>query len=100
RVGQTLQYQLRDRDSADEDLRELCHAAEEEGARPFASLLFVCNGRGRGLFNVPDHDASVVAEIFGEHASTGFFCAGEIGPVGRHNHLHGYTASILFLCDR
>ncbi len=100
RVGQTLQYQLRDRDSADEDLRELCHAAEDEGVRPFASLLFACNGRGRGLFNVPDHDAGVVAEIFGAHPSAGFFCNGEIGPVGRQNHLHGYTASILLLCDR
>ncbi len=100
RVGQTLQYQLRDRDSADEDLRELCHTAEDEGCRPFASLLFACNGRGRGLFNVPDHDAGVLAEIFGAHPSVGFFCNGEIGPVGRQNHLHGYTASILLLCDR
>ena len=100
RVGQTLQYQLRDRDSADEDLRELCHTAEDEGARPFASLLFACNGRGRGLFNIPDHDAGVLKEILGAHPSVGFFCGGEIGPVGRQNHLHGYTASILLLCDR
>ena len=99
RVGQTLQYQLRDRDSADEDLRELCHAAEEEGARPFASLLFSCNGRGRGLFQAPDHDASVLAEIFDPHPSAGFFCNGEIGPVGAHNYLHGYTASVALLCD-
>ena len=99
RVGQTLQYQLRDRDSADEDLRELCHAAEEEGARPFASLLFSCNGRGRGLFHIPDHDALVLAEILDPHPSAGFFCNGEIGPVGAQNHLHGYTASIALLCD-
>ena len=100
RVGQTLQYQLRDRDSADEDLRELCHAAEEDGARPFASLLFSCVGRGRGLFNISDHDAGVVTEIFGSHPSAGFFCDGEIGPVGKQNHLHGYTVSMLLLCDR
>ena len=73
RVGQTLQYQLRDRDSADEDLRELCHSAEDEGARPFASLLFSCNGRGRGFFNVPDHDAGVVADIFGVASERGVF---------------------------
>ena len=100
RVGQTLQYQLRDRDSADEDLRELCHTAEEEGARPFASLLFSCTGRGSGLFRAPDHDASVVKEIFGPHPSAGFFCNGEIGPVGKRNYLHGYTASAILLCDR
>ena len=100
RVGQTLQYQLRDRDSADEDLRELCHAAEEDGARPFASLLFSCMGRGRGLFAVPDHDAGLMAEILGPHPLAGFFCNGEIGPVGKNNHLHGYTASAALLCDR
>ena len=99
RVGQTLQYQLRDRDSADEDLRELCYAAEEDGARPFASLLFSCNGRGRGLFGVPDHDAGVLAEVVGAHPSAGFFGNGEIGPVGKSNFLHGYTASAALLCD-
>ena len=99
RVGQTLQYQLRDRDSADEDLRELCYAAEEDGARPFASLLFSCNGRGRGLFGVPDHDAGVLADVAGAHPSAGFFCNGEIGPVGKSNFLHSYTASAVLLCD-
>ena len=99
RVGQTLQYQLRDRDSADEDMRELCIAAEEEGARPFATLLFSCNGRGVGLFNAPDHDAGVLAEIFGSHPSAGFFCNGEIGPVGKQNFVHGYTASTVLFCD-
>ncbi len=100
RVGQTLQYQLRDRDSADEDLRELCHTAEEEGARPFASLLFSCTGRGSGLFRAPDHDAGVLKEVFGAHPAAGFFCNGEIGPVGKQNYLHGYTASAILLCDR
>jgi small ligand-binding sensory domain FIST len=99
RVGQTLQYQLRDRDSADEDLRELCYAAEEDGVRPFASLLFACNGRGRGLFAGPDHDAGVLAEIFGAHPGAGFFCNGEIGPIGRTNYLHGYTASCVLFCE-
>ena len=99
RVGQTLQYQLRDRDSADEDLRELCCTLEQDGARPFASLLFACGGRGQGLFNVPDHDAGVLAEIFGPHASAGFFCNGEIGPVGKQNFMHSYTASAVLFCD-
>lgn len=99
RVGQTLQYQLRDRDSADEDLRELCYAAEEAGTRPFASLLFSCTGRGQGLFGVPDHDAGVLAEVFAAHPSVGCFCNGEIGPVGKSNFLHGYTASAALLCD-
>lgn len=100
RIGQTLQYQLRDRDTADEDLRELGLAARDEDmVRPFATLLFSCNGRGRGLFQIPDHDAGVLAEIFGSRALAGFFCNGEIGPIGSKTFLHGYTASAALLCD-
>jgi small ligand-binding sensory domain FIST len=90
RVGQTLQFQLRDRRSADVELRHL--ASEKEG-RPFASLLFPCSGRGKHLFGTVNHDAEVLREIFGTHASAGFFCNGEIGPVGGKNFVHGYTAS-------
>ena len=53
RVGQTIQFQLRERDSADADLRERCSAAWEAGARPQAALMFTCGGRGQHLFEVP-----------------------------------------------
>ncbi|MBS0658031.1 MAG: FIST C-terminal domain-containing protein [Verrucomicrobia bacterium] len=100
RIGQTLQYQLRDRDTADEDLRELCHHVYEvEFTRPFAHLLFSCTGRGRGLFRIPHHDAGILAEVFGPRPSAGFFCNGEIGPVGPRTFLHGYTASAALLCE-
>ena len=100
RIGQTLQYQLRDRDTAHEDLRELSVAAHDADlVRPFATLLFSCNGRGRGLFRIPDHDAGLLAEVFGPKPLAGFFCNGEIGPVGEHPFLHGYTASVALLCD-
>lgn len=100
RIGQTLQYQLRDRDTADEDLRELCHTAYAvEFARPFATLLFSCTGRGRGLFRIPHHDAGILAEVFGLKPGAGFFCNGEIGPIGLRTFLHGYTASAALLCD-
>ena len=29
----------------------------------------------------------------GEVPLTGFFCGGEIGPVGTDTHLHGYTSA-------
>ncbi len=93
RVGQTVQYQLRDADAADEDITHLAQAIRSDGVKPFASLLFSCGGRGRGLFGKPDHDATVLAEHFGTHPSAGFFCNGEIGPVGGKNFIHGYTAS-------
>ena len=43
------------------------------------------------IFN---HDASHVQERLGPLGLAGFFCNGEIGPVGEKNFLHGYTASL------
>ncbi len=94
RAGQTLQYQLRDAASADEDLAALLSPLQRESAKPVASLLFCCNGRGRNLFGAPDHDAKLVAAATNGAPSAGFFCNGEIGPIGPSNFLHSYTASV------
>lgn len=94
RVGQTLQYQLRDKSSADADWRSaLRHAALESGRPPVASLLFACAGRGTGLFGSKSHDASLLEEIVGTHASAGFFGNGEVAPLGGRNYIHSYAAS-------
>ncbi|CAN5571050.1 FIST C-terminal domain-containing protein [soil metagenome] len=98
RTGQTLQYQLRDKITAHADLAELAKITDLEGWQPFASLLFSCNGRGHRFFGVPDHDAATLAEIFGPIPSAGFFCNGEIGPIGQASYLHGYTASVALFC--
>jgi small ligand-binding sensory domain FIST len=92
RVGQTLQFQVRDARAADEELRALLPAGDAEPAP--AALLFACNGRGAGLFGSPDHDARAAAEILGDPPLAGFFCNGEIGPVGRGTFVHGFTASL------
>ena len=88
-VGQTVQFQVRDAEAADEDLRCLLAGVSGTGA-----LMFTCNGRGTQLFDGPDHDAGVVAELLGEVPMAGAFCAGEIGPIGGRNFLHGFTASV------
>jgi small ligand-binding sensory domain FIST len=88
-VGSTLQFQVRDADSADEDLRELM-----DGRRAGGALVFTCNGRGSRLFGAPDHDASVISEALDGAPVAGMFCAGELGPVGGRNFVHGFTASI------
>ncbi len=88
-VGQTVQFQVRDAASADEDLRALLAGREGDGG-----LLFTCNGRGRDLFGAPNHDAGVIAELLGPVPLAGGFCAGEIGPVGGRNFVHGFTASV------
>jgi small ligand-binding sensory domain FIST len=62
-------------------------------------LLFTCNGRGSRLFSEPDHDARLLAKVLGDIPVTGFFCAGELGPVGGQNFLHGFTASIALFQD-
>ncbi|MDQ3980380.1 MAG: FIST C-terminal domain-containing protein [Actinomycetota bacterium] len=91
-VGATTQFQVRDAASADEDLRQLI-----AGQSADAALLFTCNGRGMRLFRKPDHDATVLAENLPGAPVAGMFCAGELGPVGRRNFLHGFTASVLLL---
>jgi small ligand-binding sensory domain FIST len=99
RPGQTLQYQLRDRITAHADLVDRANGCRTLGCTPFASLIFSCNGRGHRFFGVPNHDAATLAEIFGAVPSAGFFCNGEIGPVGRASYLHGYTASVALFCQ-
>jgi small ligand-binding sensory domain FIST len=88
-VGTTVQFQVRDADAADEDLR--CLLGDVRGD---AALLFTCNGRGRRFFADENHDASTVEELLGTVPLAGAFCAGEIGPVGGRNFLHGFTASL------
>jgi small ligand-binding sensory domain FIST len=91
-VGETLQFQLRDADTADDDLRALL-----TGRAADAALVFTSTGRGLGLFDVADHDAGVVDEYLGRLPAAGMFCAGELGPVGGRNFVHGATASIALL---
>jgi small ligand-binding sensory domain FIST len=95
RVGQTVRLHVRDAASADEDLREAlrvqAQALGSEGAA--GALLFTCNGRGSHMFEVPDHDAAAIEDSLGV-PTAGFFCAGEIGPVGGRNFLHGFTATM------
>jgi small ligand-binding sensory domain FIST len=95
RVGQTVRMHVRDGASADEDLREALRsqavALGPGGAA--GALMFTCNGRGSHMFDVPDHDATAIEDSLGVPAG-GFFCAGEIGPVGGRNYLHGFTATM------
>jgi small ligand-binding sensory domain FIST len=88
-VGTTVQFQVRDAASADDDLRVLLG-----GVTGDAALMFTCNGRGRNLFAEPNHDAGTVEELMGPTPLAGAFCAGEIGPIGGRNFLHSFTASI------
>ena len=95
-VAQTVQFHVRDAHTADEDLRRTLEreAAALDGRRAAGALLFTCNGRGSRMFSGPDHDAGLITKMLGEIPLAGFFCAGELGPVGGQNFLHAFTASI------
>ena len=93
--GQVVRLHARDAASADQDLRTALELRRSAlGGDPAGALVFTCNGRGRGMFGTPDHDADAVDEELGGAPSAGFFAAGEIGPVGGENFLHGFTATV------
>ncbi len=96
RVGQTIQFHLRDARAADVDLHQtLADArATTRDCALVAGILCTCNGRGTSLFNTPNHDAAAVQAAFGDVPVAGLFCAGEIGPLGKRAVLHGFTATL------
>lgn len=93
-LGATVQFHVRDADSAHRDLQARLAGVEGDGA-----LVFTCSGRGRSLFGVDDHDATTVADVVGTDAVAGMSCAGEIGPLAGGNRLHGFSAAVLVLAD-
>jgi small ligand-binding sensory domain FIST len=96
RTGQTVQFQLRDATAASADLAEHLTQARADlaGKAVYGGCLCVCNGRGTHLFGRPNHDAGLVARALGPLEFAGFFCNGELGPVGSGNFIHGYSAML------
>ncbi len=98
RPGQTVQFHVRDHQTADDEMRQLLAAVRDDPqCAPQGGLLFTCNGRGTRFFPEPHHDARAIEEYLGAIPVAGFFAAGELGPVGGKNFMHGFTASaVLF----
>lgn len=94
-VGQTVQFHVRDPKTADEALRARIDTLP---VQPAGALLFTCNGRGQNMFHAPDHDASLISKRLGVPLA-GAFVAGELGPVGSTNALHGFSASVALFVD-
>ena len=70
------------------------------GARrppPAGALLFACNGRGAGMFGVPDHDAEAVADALARRAG-GRLLRGRRDRAGRRRvlpaRLHGHGGGL------
>lgn len=97
KAGHTLQFHVRDAKTADEEMRLLLEGESllaPTGAQPAGALLITCNGRGTRLFDMPHHDISLTRQVLGSIPIAGFFAAGELGPVGEKNFIHGHTAAL------
>jgi small ligand-binding sensory domain FIST len=97
---QAVQFHLRDAEASAEDLRQHLTAYSRTGNKPAGALLFSCLGRGEHLYGQPDHDSNLIINYLGNLPVGGFFCNGEIGPVGEQTFLHGYTSSFALLRPR
>jgi small ligand-binding sensory domain FIST len=95
REGQVVRFHVRDGATSAEDLALLlsAYAARHPEGPPAGALLFSCLGRGIHLYGEADHDTRAFKGIVGPAALGGFFCNGEIGPVGDGIYLHGYTSA-------
>ena len=96
RDGLVVQFHLRDAHTSALDLEERLtryRSAPRIGGPPRGALLFSCLGRGAGLYGLPDHDSDAFRRHLGPVPLGGFFCNGEIGPVGARSFLHGYTSA-------
>lgn len=96
RAGQTVQFHVRDAESADSEMKTLITAQMQKmSTPPVGGLLFSCNGRGTRMFSEPNHDIGVVNSLLSPCPVAGFFAAGEIGPVGGRTFVHGLTSSLI-----
>jgi small ligand-binding sensory domain FIST len=96
RNGLVVQFHLRDATTSALDLKTMLtrYRTSLSGGPPRGALLFSCLGRGKHLYGEPHHDSRVIMDHLGELPIGGFFCSGEIGPVGGQSYVHGYTSAI------
>jgi len=100
RPGQRIQFHLRDARTSEEDLELLLQRYQKEernSTDATGALMFSCLGRGEGLYGKPDFDSQLFRRYLKDIPLGGFFCNGEIGPVGGSTFLHGYT-SVFGIC--
>lgn len=96
KLGQTLQFQLRDAETSAGELKTLL-GKRRNGSAEQGALLVSCCGRGRGLYGTPHHDSRLIQSLRGPMPMAGFFANGELGPVGGRNFIHGFTSSLAII---
>jgi small ligand-binding sensory domain FIST len=95
-----VRLHVRDAHAAVSDM-EMLLSPQAFDSPAHGALVFLCNGRGRMLHGEPDRDIAMLQGALGGRVpAAGMFCAGEVGPVGETNFMHGHTASIAILRSR
>lgn len=96
RVGQNLQFQIRDALTASVDFEELLkrRLGKLRDRQIYGACLCDCIGRGSSLFGVSNHDAGIVHRLIPGMSLSGLSCNGEFAPVAGRTRLHGYAASL------
>lgn len=100
RPGQRIQFHLRDAHTSAEDLEMLLrkyHQLQDSDTNNIGALMFSCLGRGQGLYGKPNVDSELLRRYLPNIPLGGFFCNGEIGPVGGSTFLHGYTSAFAII---
>ena len=108
--GQTVQFHLRDPRAASQDILSALHRynaarlaankGETVPPSPRGALMFSCVARGRRLYGASDYDIHAFRAELGDVPLAGFFCNGEIGPVGGTTYLHGFTSCFGVFCAK
>jgi small ligand-binding sensory domain FIST len=101
RPGRRIQFHLRDAQTSADDLKTLLQRYQQQASitasAPVGALMFSCMGRGEGLYGKPNFDSELFFDHLGPVPLSGFFCGGEIGPIGKTTFLHGFT-SVFGIC--
>ncbi len=96
RTGQTLVFQLMERVSAIQDMKEMVAEVKNDlGGTPAFGMYFNCRGRGKTLYGETDHDVLEIRAGLGGFPLIGFYGNAEFAPVGNRNWLHNFTGVLV-----
>jgi small ligand-binding sensory domain FIST len=102
RVGQTVQFQMRDAATADLDLGYALDRLRQRanGSAPIALLAFAGQERGSAFFGSAHHDSLAIQRTFPGIPTAGLFTAGEIGPAGQASAVNAQSLTMSLIAQR
>jgi small ligand-binding sensory domain FIST len=98
---QVVQFHMRDQEMAETELVQLLRDVVQGDpvSHVRGALMFSSFCRGERLFGVPNHDSDLFTRHLGSVPLAGFFCNGEVAPMGGKSCLHGYTSVFALFCE-